>query len=141
MYKQDSTLYWERSVKSSGYEIGIITDDGENFVIIEFWYYEDGNVVTVYNKDSNDFFIKGSEFKIQKKYLEHTISHKLWIENYEIDKNEIIIETLDKYKWSINLTKQEMINKSGNHTWYLILSMIILIFIDIAIIIWQKIII
>lgn len=124
VYDKDSILLWEKDLKPSGYEHGTLTDDGENFVIVEFWYHDQEDVVSIFHKNSKDFFIKGSEFKIPALFLSETISHKRWVENYEIIGNELFITTLDQSSWKIDITKKEL-SKEVHSKYQLIILMII----------------
>src|SRR5690606_1158928 len=108
VFKKDSTLFWKRPYQPSGYEDGVITNDGNNFVIVAFWYFDQGNVIKIFNKDSNDYFIKGNEFKISPLYLEKTVSHRLWRKKYTITNNIILIETTDQNKWEIDITNKKL---------------------------------
>lgn len=108
VFKKDSTLFWKRPFQPSGYDDGILTNDGNNFVIIEFWYYENADVVKILNKDFNDYEIKGKEFNISADYLTETTSHRLWRKDYVIKNDTIIIETNDNNKWEIDITNKKL---------------------------------
>ena len=127
VYKKDSTLFWKRDFKPTGYEDGILTNNGKNFVLIEFWYYKKGNVISVFNENSDDFFIKGEQFKIPEIFLTQTVSHKLWRENFEIKDDLIFIETLDKSKWKIDINKKTL-EKESSINFYLLIIFSIIIF-------------
>lgn len=103
VFKKDSTLFWKRPYQPFGYKEGNLTNDGENFVIVTFWYYSKANVVNIYNKDLKDHFITGNQFKINQKYLPETSSHRLWRDDFEILNNKILIETNDKNKWEVDI--------------------------------------
>lgn len=129
VFKRDSTLLWKRDFKPTGYEDGYLTDDGKNFVVIEFWYHPEGNAVSIFNENSNDFFIKGEEFNIPEIFLEKTVSHKLWTENYEVKDHHIFIETLDKTKWKIDIDTKTIEKERPISFYLLIISALIVILI------------
>lgn len=108
IFGKDSVLIWKKPIRPTGYEEGSLSNDGEFFVIVDFWYSERGNVVKIINQDSDDFLIKGKEFNVPTLFLEKTISHRLWRENYEIKEDKIIIETNDKNIWEVDLTNKKL---------------------------------
>ena len=132
IYGDDSTLIWKRVFNPSGYHDGTLSNDGSNFIIIEFWYYENENVVEVYNRNSNDYFIKGKEFKIFPIFLETTVSHELWRKSYEYKDDKILIETNDSNIWEIDLTNRELNlqkNKSFLYTIGITISIVLILLI------------
>ena len=138
VFNKDSTLLSKREYKPTGYNDGYLTDNGKNIVIIEFWYYPKGNAVSIFNENSNDFFIKGEEFKIPDMFLKETVSHKLWTENYEVKNNQIFIETLDKTKWKIDIDKKTLEKENTINFYLLIISWLIVILIVSFILIKRK---
>lgn len=108
IFKKDSTLIWQRDFQPSGYTNGILSNDGNSFIIIEYWYSEKGSVVEVFNRNLKDYFIKGEEFKISTIFLNTTVSHQLWLENYKYEGDKILIKTNDKNIWEIDLVNRKL---------------------------------
>lgn len=123
VFNKDSILIWKKPIQPTGYEEGSITNDGNAFVIVDFWYSDEGNIVRIHYRNSDDFFIKGKEFNVPNLFLEKTVSHRLWRENYEIKDDKIIIETNDKNIWEVDLTNKKLTLIRNN---FLIISSIII---------------
>lgn len=71
---------WRSEYFHSGYSGGLLSDDGNYFVYLEFWYRSDSTLIAVYSKSENksimakDLGILGLEFP-------KTVSHQLWLKN------------------------------------------------------------
>lgn len=103
VYSSDSTLIWKRNFHPSGYSEGSLTNDGNSFVYVDFWYYKNEYVVKIFKRSLNDHFIKGKDFSISPDALEKTVSHRLWRKKYKLEDNKIIIETIDNNVWEVDL--------------------------------------
>ena len=103
VYNKDSVLFWQKKYNSFGYSDGMLSNDGRKFIYVEYWYYSDYAVVQITSKENPDIYIKGSEFNIPEKYLIETVSHKLWLNDYFLSDNELIILTLNRKVWVIDI--------------------------------------
>ena len=70
---------WETAYKFDGYRGGALSDDGQYFAYVNFWYYEDAPVVTVYQERGTSRFA-GRELQVDPASLQSTASHKLWLD-------------------------------------------------------------
>ncbi|WP_157953846.1 hypothetical protein [Microbulbifer sp. A4B17] len=75
--RPDFVPVWSRAYDHHGYSEGILSDDGEIFVYVEFWYRENYPVVKISKKDCA-ISKNGSFFNIGE-HLEKSISHQLWL--------------------------------------------------------------
>lgn len=141
VFHKDSTLFWKREFNPTGYKEGNLTNDGENIVMVSFWYYKKGWVVSVLNKEpKNDFFLTGNQFKIQDKYLIETTSHFLWREDYKIEDNKILITTNDGNKWEVNIPKKELslIHSQNSSALNIILISVFLVFVSLCVFLYLR---
>lgn len=76
--KAAERLLWESQYEFDGYQGGRPSNDGRYFVYINFWYYEDHPIVTVYQRGSTVRF-SGGDLHISSAGLQTTASHKLWL--------------------------------------------------------------
>lgn len=96
-------LLWKMKYDYTGYPGGLLSDDGQTFIYVEFWYYADTPLVDIYRqgKKINTFSLKGRSFNIPEEKLVQTVSHHLWLKeegtaySYFRDKtNRLLIKIL-----------------------------------------------
>jgi hypothetical protein len=91
---------WQTKYDYSGYPGGLISDDGQTFTYVEFWYYAKSPQVDIYRqgKKINTKRLKGLNFKISEDKLVETISHHRWLWDegnaygYKIRNNKLHLE-------------------------------------------------
>lgn len=68
---------WSSSYNPSGYSGGYLSNDGNAFSYVEYWYYPDRPVVEIYR---DDCIIRknGTYFDVGNN-LQKTVSHELWL--------------------------------------------------------------
>ncbi len=72
---QSKVRMWSANYKYDGYAEGMLSDDGSKFVYVNFWYYRDAPVVSIYGSDLSVKVLYGGEFHINmKKFRKHTRS-------------------------------------------------------------------
>jgi hypothetical protein len=108
VYSKDSILIWQKEYHPSGYLNGLLSNDGKKLVYIEEWYYHNDFAVKITSKDKQDIYIKTSDFNIPEKSLIETASHKIWLDDYELDSNKLKILTLDGKTWIIDIETGRM---------------------------------
>ena len=114
VYDKDSILIWQKEYQPSGYSNGILSNDGEKFVYIEYWYYHDEIAVEITSKNNPDIYIKTSDFHISENSLVETVSHKIWLKHCLLDDNKLIILTLEGKTWIIDIETGRMeLSKRG----------------------------
>lgn len=95
---------WSRAYNPSGYPEGYLSDDGEIFVYVDFWYHENFPVVKIFREECT-IFKNGSFFKLGNN-LKKTASHELWLRDgskteivYKSGKPYVKVETVagDRY--------------------------------------------
>lgn len=74
-------LLWKVKYDYSGYPDGILSNDGQTFIYVEYWYYSNANMVAIYRngKRINAPNLKGEDFKIPPHKLQQTVSHQRWL--------------------------------------------------------------
>lgn|SRR5690606_2803347 len=126
VYDKDSTMIWKKNIIFS--DSGNITNNGNYFVVVEDWYYENSRVVDIYCRDSDDYHFKGKDFAVSSFFLKETESHQLWVKDYQLENNRIMIETVDDKIWEINFETQKLIlKKQNNSVTFGIIGMIVLL--------------
>lgn len=114
IYSNDSTLLWHRPFQPTGYPQGLLTNNGHNFIMIDWWYDEKLTVISVHKKNGKNIFIPGKSFHISPLFLVQTSSHQLWLEDYKITDKEIKLTTLDQSKWKIDIENGEISGSKSN---------------------------
>lgn len=110
---KDTIKHWETEYKYDGYVGGVLSNDGNVFAYVNFWYYNNQSVVSIYKKGKLAKQIKGYEFNIIENKMRKTVSHRLWLnsekEHYGFikDTSQVIlfINTIDNKTHSINCNK------------------------------------
>lgn len=74
-------LLWKTVYNYSGYSDGYLSDDGNYFVYVEYWYYADAQAIKIYKNGTavNTASLKCSAFKVPFSKLAKTVSHWLWL--------------------------------------------------------------
>ena len=103
VYDKDSILIWQKEYRHFGYSNGYLSDNGKKFIFIEYWYYHNDIAVKITSQDKQDVCINTSDFNIPEKFLIETVSHKLWLNDCELDDNNLIILTVDGKTWIIDI--------------------------------------
>jgi len=139
VYSNDSILIWYKDYKPTGYPDGLLSDDGNKFVYVEFWYFHDANLVKVTRKDQPDISLIGQDFHIPGIFLQQTVSHKLWLEKYDLKNDRLTILTRDGRIWLINLQNgsKELIGFKFNSI-HIIIGIILILLIIVTIIVIKK---
>ena len=72
---------WTIDYDYSGYPDGYVTDNGKSFVYVEYWYYDQSSLISIYTngKKLNTEKITGHSFNINREKLRETVSHRLWL--------------------------------------------------------------
>jgi len=71
---------WSGDYRYDGYADGLLSDDGSTFVYVNFWYYPDAPVVTIY-RDGTVRELPGKDFRIEPAKIQETASHELWLKD------------------------------------------------------------
>jgi hypothetical protein len=113
-------LLWETKYAYTGYPDGALSDDGNTFIYVEYWFYPDAPLLQIYNRGKriNTKALKGTDFKISKSKLVETVSHFVWLYEdgnaYSFKKNiqggfYFQIRTVDGKMHYVNIYKGEFI--------------------------------
>jgi hypothetical protein len=103
IYNKDSILFWQKEYQPSICSNGLLSNDGKKMVYVEEWYYPDDIAVEIISKDKRDIYIKTSDFNISEKSLIETVSHQIWLDWYSLENDKLLIFTLDKKTWIIDI--------------------------------------
>ncbi|WP_121357770.1 hypothetical protein [Flavisolibacter nicotianae] len=105
---------WRIKYDYTGYPGGLLSDDGQTFVYVEFWYYASSPLVDIYRqgKKVNTSALKGLNFKVPKDKLVETVSHQLWLwdegnaYSYTTNNKRLLLEirTIDGRKHYIDIS-------------------------------------
>jgi hypothetical protein len=133
IFTKDSVELWKQTVKATGYPEGILSDNGNYFSYIDYWYYSDLPVVEIYRKDKKPIRIKGESFDIPALFLQSTASHKLWLgeEKYKYSNSaekKLIINTRDSKVWAIDLEGGELEKIDNTNMTYIMSALFVLLF-------------
>jgi len=79
VYDEDGEVYWRQPYYYDGYLGGLLSDDGEVFAYVSFWYYHDKPVVHIYRKDREPVTVKGWRFGVLPTALERTLANRVWL--------------------------------------------------------------
>ncbi|UII20533.1 hypothetical protein [Fulvivirga ligni] len=115
--KPDSNLNWSSEFYHDGYGGGILSNDGQVYVYINFWLdmEEPPNQVVIYTK-KNIRKLSGKDLKLIADNYSHTVSHQIWIDEYELipnylsDSTYLKIKTEDSKEIRIDLKSGEIEN-------------------------------
>ena len=69
---------WSCEYEYDGYSDGLLSDDGSTFVYVNFWYAQDGPVVSIYRHGKKSGIVLGREFNIRAR---STVSHQAWLDD------------------------------------------------------------
>ncbi len=105
-------MLWSSSYLHDGYADGILSEDGRTFVYVNFWYYADSSVVTIYCAEERHT-LEGKAFGIAHWQLEKTVSHHLWLTHdqqpYEfVGSDQLRVITIDNRSHLVNLRTGEL---------------------------------
>jgi hypothetical protein len=70
---------WEGPYHHDGYAGGLLSDDGEYFVYIDYWYRNTTAAVQIYHRGASCYFT-GKQLKMNEAGLRETVSHRLWLD-------------------------------------------------------------
>lgn len=73
----NQTAVWSTAFSPTGYPGGLLSDDGQVFAYVEYWYSTNKPVVTIYRKNCRVEKL-GSSFHFSS-ILPRTESHQLWL--------------------------------------------------------------
>lgn len=99
---------WSSDYKYDGYSDGVLSNDGLTFVYVNFWYYSELPVVTIYHKGTKREIL-GKDFEIQPAKIKQTVSHQLWLKEdgkqYRFVSNDsLMMLTIDNNQYLIDVT-------------------------------------
>lgn len=77
--EQSARHLWSTDYNYDGYSGGILSSDGTTFAYVNFWFYKDAPVVTIYRNGRKTAQLNGNEFHIEPSKLMKTVSHQLWL--------------------------------------------------------------
>jgi hypothetical protein len=69
---------WDAPYRYGGYAGGILSNDGEYFVYVDFWYQHEYPAVQIYHHGAYCHFT-GRQLELEPTRLETTVSHRLWL--------------------------------------------------------------
>jgi hypothetical protein len=69
---------WSAPYRHDGYGGGILSNDGEYFVYVDFWYRHDSAAVKIYRRAAYCSF-RGQQLGIEPQGLRQTVSHRVWL--------------------------------------------------------------
>lgn len=69
---------WSSAFKPTGYREGLLSDDGQVFVQISFWYQHKYPLITVYRRDCQREYLANS--LTLPKNMPATASHQIWLD-------------------------------------------------------------
>lgn len=138
IYSQDSTLVWQKKIQPTGYPDGNLTNDGNAFVIVETWYYDQHNLVSIYHRNGQDFFMKGRDFHISPHFLQDTESHRLWIDDFYLKNDTLYLTTLDKKLWKIPITQTIIPPKASTLPIKEIIAVALMVFVLIIVLLMRR---
>ncbi|MFN7974202.1 MAG: hypothetical protein U0166_17935 [Acidobacteriota bacterium] len=72
---------WSCPFRYSGYPGGLLSRDGQSFVVIDVWYHEDAAGIDFYHEGKLVKTVKGSEVPFDHAKLTKTASHQLWLKD------------------------------------------------------------
>jgi hypothetical protein len=76
---RDSTLLWQSPYRYDGYPEGVLSDDGENFAYVNYWYQGNAPVVELYHSGQHVASLPGTAFRLSPSKISATVSHQLWL--------------------------------------------------------------
>ncbi len=79
--ENDSVQIWKSKYAPNGYKSGKISDDGQFFAEVDKWFNE-YDIITIYNKTGPICIFSGKELNIPKTELLETRSHHIWMKYY-----------------------------------------------------------
>ncbi|QMU28718.1 hypothetical protein [Adhaeribacter radiodurans] len=116
---KDSTLLWKSHYLYDGYTDGILSNDGQTFAYVNYWYQNQAPVIQLYQNGKHTGSIAGTAFNIPSPKLTTTVSHKLWLsrdgQSYEFTEDDqkkylLKINTIDGKTHLIDCFKGEIKN-------------------------------
>ncbi|QNF35184.1 hypothetical protein HUW51_21600 [Adhaeribacter swui] len=114
---KDSTLLWKSHYLYDGYTDGVLSDDGQYFAYVNFWYQNQAPVIQLYHNGKHTGSIAGTAFNIPAGKITNTVSHKLWLtregQSYSFVKENkdylLQVTTIDGKAHLIDCAKAELI--------------------------------
>jgi hypothetical protein len=105
----NATPIWSAAYDFNGYSGGVLSNDGEYFAFVEYWYCDDCAAATFYHRGVTRHFT-GHELGMVPESLQRTVSHRLWLKSYYFEEangmpKALVIETVQGNK-RIELTPQ-----------------------------------
>lgn len=73
-----SLKIWEAPYFYRGYAEGVLSDDGEYFAYVDFWYQHEHPAIEIYHHGAYCYFT-GQQLGLDSTRLQKTISHQLWL--------------------------------------------------------------
>jgi hypothetical protein len=82
-------IYWDVPYDYNGYPAGMLSDDGEVFVYIN-WWYEPGNLIQIHTKNGLIKKLSEKDIEFDHEKVRNTDSHQIWLsESGRIESMEI----------------------------------------------------
>ena len=75
----DSTKIWSVKYEYDGYTDGVLSNNGQVFAYVNYWYYDTHNIAYIYSQGKKVGQLKGKEFNVPEKERQKTVSHELWL--------------------------------------------------------------
>lgn len=97
--KSDTTIKWHSEFYQDGYGGGILSNDGQIYVYVNDWLdlEEPPNQVVIYTQDYTTR-LSGKDLKLNPNNYSHTVSHQIWMDEYELIPNYLSDSTFLKIK-------------------------------------------
>jgi len=115
--KSDTSLKWSSEFFQDGYGGGILSNDGQIYVYLNDWLdmEEPPNQVVIYTQNKT-LRLSGKDLELNPNNYSHTVSHQIWMDEYELipnhlsDSTYVRIKTDDFKVIEINLKSGEIEN-------------------------------
>lgn len=79
----EGVVLWRIDYFHSGYNTDLyISNDGRYVVYVEFWYYPDGPLVTLYGEGGKKLWYS-KDLDLDGSALPRSVSHRLWLESFD----------------------------------------------------------
>ncbi|WP_281615340.1 hypothetical protein [Flammeovirga sp. SubArs3] len=119
--KLDTSLIWSSKFFQDGYGGGVLSNDGQIYVYLNDWLdmKEPPNQVVIYTPQKTLRF-SGKDLGLNPDNYSHTVSHKIWIDEYELipnrlsDSTNLRIKTDDLKEILINVKSSKIENSIAN---------------------------
>lgn len=70
---------WQAVYRYDGYSGGLLSNDGQYFAYVDFWYRHETAAVQIYHGGAYCFFT-GEQLGMEPRSLAQTVSHQLWLD-------------------------------------------------------------